>query len=113
MAAGWRFGREPVRRMAKLKSFLDRTCAFPYASNMTSIAVTKSRSHLYKLRERAAASREPVQITSKRCNAVLVSEEDWRSIQETLYLLSMPGMRASIRKGMAEPLRKASKKPGW
>ena len=44
---------------------------------------------------------------------MLVSEEDWRSIQETLYLMSIPGMRDSIRKGMAEPLKKALKKPGW
>jgi len=49
----------------------------------------------------------------KRSNAVLIAEEDWRSIQETLYLMSIPGMRASIRKGLGEPLRKASKKPGW
>ena len=44
---------------------------------------------------------------------MLVSEEDWRSIQETLYLMSIPGMRDSIRKGMAEPLKQALKKPGW
>ena len=80
---------------------------------MTSLPVTKARSQLYRLLDAAATSHEPVQITGKRCNAVLVSEEDWRSIQETLYLMSIPGMRASIRKAMAEPLRKASKKPGW
>jgi antitoxin YefM len=54
-----------------------------------------------------------VQITGKRSNAVLVSEEDWRSIQETLYLVSIPGMRDSIRKGMKEPLNKTSINPGW
>jgi len=80
---------------------------------MTSISVTKARSQLYQLLDAAAGSHEPIQITGKRSNAVLVSEEDWRSIQETLYLISIPGMRDSIRKGMAEPLKKARKKPGW
>jgi len=80
---------------------------------MTSIPVTKARSQLYQLLDAAAGSHKPIQITGKRSNAVLVSEEDWRSIEETLYLMSIPGMRDSIRKGMAEPLKKARKKPGW
>jgi len=80
---------------------------------MTSISVTKARSKLYQLLDMAAGSHEPIQIMGKRSNAVLIAEEDWRSIQETLYLMSIPGMRASIRKGLGEPLRKASKKPGW
>jgi antitoxin YefM len=80
---------------------------------MTSISVTKARSRLYQLLDGTAGSHEPIQITGKRCNAVLVSEEDWRSIQETIYLISIPGMRDSIRKGMAEPIKKALKKPGW
>ena len=80
---------------------------------MTSISVTQARSKLYQLLDEAADSHKPIQITGKRCNAVLVSEEDWRSIQETLYLISIPGMRDSIRKGMAEPLTKASANPGW
>ena len=80
---------------------------------MTSIPVTQARSKLYQLLDEAADSHEPIQIMGKRCNAVLVSEEDWRSIQETIHLLSIPGMRDSIRKGMAEPLNKSSKNPGW
>jgi prevent-host-death family protein len=68
---------------------------------------------LYQLVDNAEASHEPIQITGKRSNAVLISESDWRSIQETLYLLSIPGMRESIRKGMKEPLSKASKKLAW
>ena len=91
----------------------DRAHAFPHASGMTSLPVTQARSKLYQLMDEAADSHEPIQITGKRSNAVLVSEEDWRSIQETLYLVSIPGMRDSIRKGMAEPLGKSSKKPGW
>ena len=80
---------------------------------MTSLPVTKARAKLYDLLDEAASSHEPIQITGKRSNAVLTTEEDWRSIQETLYLLSIPGMRNSIRAGMKEPLRKSSTKPGW
>ncbi len=80
---------------------------------MTSVPVTQARSRLYQFLDEAADSHEPIQITGKRTNAILVSEEDWRSIQETLYLASIPGMRESIRKGMAEPLEKAFTDPGW
>ena len=80
---------------------------------MTSLPVTLARSKLYQLLDEAADSHEPIQITGKRSNAILISEDDWRSIQETLYLVSIPGMRDSIRKGMAEPLSKAASSPGW
>ena len=80
---------------------------------MTSIPVTQARGKLYQLLDEAAESHEPIQITGKRSNAVLVSEQDWRSIQETLYLVSIPGLRDSIRKGMAEPLSKSSPEAGW
>ncbi len=71
---------------------------------MTSIPVTQARAKLDQLLCDAAELHEPIQITGKRSNAVLISESDWWSIQETLYLVSIPGMRESIRKGMAEPL---------
>jgi len=80
---------------------------------MKSLSVAQARSRLYRLLDDAADSHEPVQITGKHSNAVLVSEDHWRSIQETLHLISIPGMRDSIRKGMAEPLGKTSTKPGW
>ena len=80
---------------------------------MTSIPVTQARSRLYQLIDDAAASHVPIQITGKRSSAVLVSEEDWRSIQETLYLLSIPGMRESIRKGLREPLGKSTTELSW
>ena len=80
---------------------------------MTSLPGTQARSKLYQLLDQAADSHEPIPITGKRTNAVLVSEDDWRSIQETLYLVSIPGMRDSIRKGMAEPLGRTSTNPGW
>ena len=56
---------------------------------------------------------EPIQITGKRGNAILLSEEDWRAIRETLYLVSIPGMRESIIKGMKEPLDKTVSKITW
>ncbi len=80
---------------------------------MTSLPATQARARLCQLLNEAAASHEPIQITGKRSNAVLITEDDWRSIQQTLYLLSIPCMRKSIRKGMAEPLSKSSTKPGW
>lgn len=80
---------------------------------MTSLSVTKARAKLYQLLDEAAASHEPIQITGKRRNGVLISESVWRSMQETLYLLSVPGMRQSIRRGLREPLSKSSKDAGW
>jgi len=80
---------------------------------MTTLTASQARARLYKLLDRAASSHEPIQITGKRANAVLVSEDDWRSIQETLYLVSIPGMRASIRKGLKEPVGKCADKLKW
>ena len=80
---------------------------------MTSIPVTQARSRLYQLVDDAAASHVPIQITGRRSSAVLVSEDDWRSIQETLFLLSIPGMRESIRKGLREPLSKSKTELRW
>ena len=80
---------------------------------MTTIKATEARARLYKLIDQAAESHEPIQITGKRANAILISEEDWRFIQETLYLLSIPGMGKSIRRGFKTPVEKCSEKPGW
>ena len=80
---------------------------------MTTLTASVARAKLYKLLDEAAASHEPVQITGRRGNAVLISEEDWRAIQETLYLLSIPGMRESIRKGLKTPVKKSSTKLKW
>ncbi|HSL61036.1 MAG TPA: type II toxin-antitoxin system Phd/YefM family antitoxin, partial [Desulfotignum sp.] len=71
---------------------------------MTILSATEARSNLYRLIDQASSSHEPVIITGKRGNAVLISEEDWKSIQETLFLLSIPGMRESIREGLAAPV---------
>lgn len=80
---------------------------------MTTLTVSSARSRLFKLLDVAAQSHEPIQITGRRHNAVLISEEDWRALQETLYLLSIPGMRESIRTGLKTPLKKCSKKLTW
>jgi prevent-host-death family protein len=80
---------------------------------MPSINATEARSRLYKLLDEIAESHEPVLITGKRANAVLISENDWRSIQETLHLLSIPGMRESIREGMDTPTKECSDRLDW
>jgi prevent-host-death family protein len=80
---------------------------------MNTVTATKARGSLYSLIDEANASHEPIQITGKRGNAVLISEEDWRSIQETLYLQSIPGMVDSIKKARKEGIEKASKDLDW
>lgn len=80
---------------------------------MTGITATEARSNLYRLIDQTAESHEPIVIMGKRNKAVLISEEDWSAIQETLYLLSVPGMRESIRDGMATALDDCEEEPGW
>ncbi len=80
---------------------------------MKTINVTKARANLYKLIEETSAIHEPIQITGKKTNAVLISEEDWRSVQETLYLLSIPGMRESIREGLETPIDQCAEELEW
>ena len=80
---------------------------------MTTLNATEARSKLYKLIDEAAETHQPITITGKRGNAVLLSENDWHAINETLYLLSIPDMRESIRKGMAEKLDKSSEVLDW
>jgi PHD/YefM family antitoxin component YafN of YafNO toxin-antitoxin module len=58
-------------------------------------------------------SHVPVQIVGKRSSAVLVSEEDWRAIEETLYLACIPGMRESIKRGLKTPVEKCDEELGW
>lgn len=80
---------------------------------MTTLTASKARAALYQLLDQTAESHQPVQILGKRHSAVLVSEEDWRAIQETLYLLSIPGMRRSIQKGLRTPIEKCDPKLKW
>jgi prevent-host-death family protein len=80
---------------------------------VTSISATEARKRLYSLLDDVAASHEPIEITGRRSNAVLVSEDDWRAVQETLHLLSIPGMRESILEGVATPVEDLDDKLDW
>ena len=80
---------------------------------MKTIKATEARNKLYRLIDETSESHEPIHISGKRSNAVLISEEDWRSIQETLHLLSVLGMRESIIEGLQTPVEECSEEPGW
>ncbi len=80
---------------------------------MTVLTVSEARANLYQLIDETAQSHEPVLITGKRHNAVLLSEEDWRALQETLYLVSIPGMRESIIEGLQTPVSECSEELAW
>ncbi|QWD79743.1 type II toxin-antitoxin system Phd/YefM family antitoxin [Polynucleobacter sp. MWH-Spelu-300-X4] len=80
---------------------------------MSTLTVTEARADLYRLIDQTAETHKPVVISGKRTNAVLVSEEDWSAIQETLHLLAIPGMRESIKESMAEPLAKSKRTLKW
>ena len=80
---------------------------------MKIINATEARAKLYNLIDETASSHKPIVITGKRANAVMVSEEDWNAITETLYLLSVPGMRESIKEGMAQDPADCSEELDW
>ena len=80
---------------------------------MTTITATEARKSLYKLLDEVSESHEPIQITGKRNKAVLISEDDWRAVQETLYLHSVPGMTDSIREGMKTPVEECDEGLEW
>lgn len=80
---------------------------------MTVISASEARANLYRLIDEAASSHEPLVISGKRNKAVLIAEEDWEAIQETLFLLSVPGMRESIREGLAAPAEECAGDLGW
>ena len=80
---------------------------------MQALTASEARANLYRLIDEAGESHQPVLISGKRNSAVLLSAEDWSAIQETLYLLSVPGMRESIKVGMAEPLAKSARELEW
>ncbi len=80
---------------------------------MGSINITNARKNLFRIVESVNRTHEPIEITGKNGNAVIVGEEDWRSISETLYLTSIPGMRESIIKGMKVPVSEMSQELDW
>lgn len=87
-----------------------RACCSALVAN---ISATEARKRLYALIDEVGDSHQPVQITGKRGNAVLLSEADWNAIQETLHLVSIPGMRESILDGLATPTEELSDQPRW
>ncbi len=80
---------------------------------MTTLSVSEARSKLYRLLDEVSETHVPAMITGKRSNGILLSEEDWNSIQETLHLLSIPNMRESIKKGMNTPIDDCSEELDW
>jgi PHD/YefM family antitoxin component YafN of YafNO toxin-antitoxin module len=80
---------------------------------MTTITATEARKLLYKLLDDVSDSHEPIQITSKRSSAILIAEDDWRAVQETLYLHSVPGMRESILAGLKTPIEECDEELDW
>jgi len=92
---------------------LDEARVITHAFPMQTVTATTARSMIYKLLDDASDSHEPIQITGKRSSAVLVAEDDWRAIQESLYLVSIPGMRESILSGLATPVAECAKKLDW
>ncbi len=80
---------------------------------MTTLSASDARANLYRLMDQVAESHEPIVISGKRSNSVLIAEEDWAAIQETLFLLSVPGMRESIRAGMTEPPDSCTTELDW
>ena len=81
--------------------------------SMTTLTASEARANLYRLIDQAAESHQPIHIAGKRTSAVLLAAEDWQAIQETLFLLSVPGMRESVKEGMAEPLKDSAKALDW
>lgn len=77
------------------------------------LTATQARADIYKLINDVSEGHQAITITGKTNNAVLISERDWNSIQETLYLDSIPGMRESIKEGMETPLPECTDKPEW
>lgn len=80
---------------------------------MTTLTASQARANFYRLMDEVAQSHQPVHIMGKNTQSVLVSQEDWQAIQETLYLQAIPGMRESILEGMAEPLEESARELDW
>jgi len=80
---------------------------------MTTLTATEARRQLYTLLDHVSTSHEPIQITGKRNSAVLISESDWKAVQETLYLSSIPGMGESIKAGLTESVENCDTELDW
>ncbi|MHB8099444.1 MAG: type II toxin-antitoxin system Phd/YefM family antitoxin [Sulfuricurvum sp.] len=77
------------------------------------ITASQARANIFTIMDEAASSHEPILITGKRNNVVMLSQEDWNAIQETLFLVSIPNMKESIIEGMNTPIAKCSEELEW
>jgi prevent-host-death family protein len=80
---------------------------------MKTLSATQARKEIYRLLDETSETHEPIQISGKRSNAVLISEDDWRAIQETLYITSIPGMQESIIEGLNTPIEETEEDLDW
>ena len=80
---------------------------------MQTVNVIDARAKLAELVEQVSMSHQPLVITGKRNRAVLVCEEDWNALNESLHLMSMAGLRESLRKGIETPLKDCSRELDW
>lgn len=80
---------------------------------MNTISATEARSKIFRLMDEVVEEHKPVKITGRRSNVVLISEDDWNAIQETLYLVSIPDMRESIIEGMNTPVEECATEIDW
>lgn len=105
--------RSPINSLT-LQTFKRTICrTLNEEEKMSTLTATEARKRLYTLVDDVAESHDPIQIVGKRNSAVLVSEEDWRAIQETLYLTSIPGMRESIQEGLKTPVEECGEELDW
>ncbi len=84
-----------------------------YHASMNALTASEARANLYRLMDQAAESHKPILISGKRNNSILLAEDDWAAIQETLFLLSVPGMRESIKTGMLEDAASCASELDW
>lgn len=103
----------PALRWARWLQGVASSYVKAYAGTMTTLTASEARANLYRLMDQAAESHQPILISGKRSNSVLLAEEDWAAIQETLFLLAVPGMRESIKSGMLESIDDCSTELDW
>ncbi len=77
------------------------------------MTVSQARTNIYKIMDETAETHQPIMITGKRNNVVMLSEEDWNAIEETLFLNSIPGMASSIKEAMEAPNSEFSEDIEW
>lgn len=94
-------------------SLIRRTLSATLGNYMITLTASEARANLYRLIDQTVESHEPIVISGKRNSPVLISVEDWSAIQEILYSLTVPGMRESIKEGMAEALESSATSLDW